>query len=207
MTVAQKNQKDLIHQEVQTLLDKKAVIEVPPAQADNGFYSTLFLVPKKEGQHRQPPTSQQVCESRAFQDGGDAHCAGPPAGGRLDDTTQFEGCILCDSCPQAPPEIYLIQVEEQELPIPVPFSLSTAPCTFTKVLRPVVGLLRELGIYLDDILIMNQDKKRAHQATWTAIDLLESLGFLVSYDKSVLQKITFLGFVLNSIAKEVRLPQ
>ena len=78
-------------------------------------------------------------------------------------------------------------------------------------MRPVIGLLRELGIrciiYLDDILLMNQ---LAHQQTCTAIDLLESLGFLVNYDKLVLdpvQEIVFLGFVLNSIAKEVRLPQ
>ena len=50
MTVAQENQEDLIHQEVRTLLDKKAIVEVHPAQADDGFYPTLFfLVPKKEG--------------------------------------------------------------------------------------------------------------------------------------------------------------
>ena len=96
----------------------------------------------------------------------------------------------------------------------LPFGLSTAPCTFTKVLRPVIGLLRELGIrcviYLDDILIMNQDKEMARQQTWTAIDLLESLGFLVNYEKFVLdlvQEIVFLGFLSNSMAKEVRLPQ
>ena len=52
VTVAQENQEDLIHQEVRTLLNKKAIVEVPPAQADDGFYSILFLVPKKEGQHR-----------------------------------------------------------------------------------------------------------------------------------------------------------
>ena len=82
---------------------------------------------------------------------------------------------------------------------------------FTKVLSPVIGLLRELGIrcviYLEDILIMNQDKELACQQTWAAIDLLESLGFLVNYyNKSILdpvQEIVFLGFVLiqNSIAK------
>ena len=81
---------------------------------------------------------------------------------------------------------------------------------FTKVLSPVIGLLRELGIrcviYLEDIL-MNQDKELACQQTWAAIDLLESLGFLVNYyNKSILdpvQEIVFLGFVLiqNSIVK------
>ena len=76
----------------------------------------------------------------------------------------------------------------------LPFSLSTAPQTFTKVLCPVIGLLRELGIrcviYLDDIIIiMNQDKELARQQTWTAIDLLESLGFLVNYGKPVMDPV------------------
>ena len=38
MTVAQKNQEELIHQEVQILVDKGAIVEVPPAQVDEGFY-------------------------------------------------------------------------------------------------------------------------------------------------------------------------
>ena len=69
----------------------------------------------------------------------------------------------------------------------------------------MVGLLRKMGIrcviYLDDILIMNEDKELARQMTWAAIDLLESLGFLVNHQKSVLeptQELTFLGFVLDS---------
>lgn len=37
-TVAQKNQEELIHQEVQTLVDKGAIVEVPPTQVDEGFY-------------------------------------------------------------------------------------------------------------------------------------------------------------------------
>ena len=37
-TVAQKNQEELIHQEVQTLVDKGVIVEVPPTQVDEGFY-------------------------------------------------------------------------------------------------------------------------------------------------------------------------
>ena len=68
----------------------------------------------------QPPTPQQVHESGALQNGGDAHRAGPPAGGRLDDTTRSEGCVLRNSYPQAPPKISSIQMEKQGLSIPVP---------------------------------------------------------------------------------------
>ena len=105
VTVAQRNQEEPIHQEVQTLLDKGAVIGVPPAQADEGFYSTLLLVPKRGPEQAgvQPSSSEQICESRAFQNGGNAQCERPPARGRLDDKTRFEGCILCNSGTQAPP--------------------------------------------------------------------------------------------------------
>ena len=45
--------------------------------------------------------------------------------------------------------------------------------------------------------------------TWAAIDLLEALGFLVSFKKSVVkpsQAMEYLGFLINSIWKEIRLP-
>ncbi|CAH2272506.1 Hypothetical predicted protein [Pelobates cultripes] len=43
----------------------------------------------------------------------------------------------------------------------LPFGLSSAPWCFTKLLKPVVALLRSRGIrmiiYLDDMLIMTQE--------------------------------------------------
>ena len=45
----------------------------------------------------------------------------------------------------------------------LPFGLAVAPRLFTKVLKPVVALLRRAGIrliiYLDDLLFMNQSKE------------------------------------------------
>ena len=44
----------------------------------------------------------------------------------------------------------------------LPFRLSAAPQVFTKLLKPVVGFLHQMGIqliiYLDDILILHQAK-------------------------------------------------
>jgi len=44
----------------------------------------------------------------------------------------------------------------------LPFGLSPAPRVFTKLLKPVVGFLRQNGchliIYLDDLLMMHQDR-------------------------------------------------
>ena len=70
----------------------------------------------------------------------------------------------------------------------LPFGLSTAPRIFTKLLRPVVGLLRSRGvrcvIYLDDILILAQRKDMLLHQTAATLELLESLGFLMNYKKS-----------------------
>ena len=96
----------------------------------------------------------------------------------------------------------------------LPFGLATAPRVFTKLRRPVVGFLRSHEIhcvtYLDDILIMHQDKKVVVEHTATVIGLLEALGFLINYPKSQLelsQIIDFLGFIVDSLKRELRLPQ
>ena len=95
----------------------------------------------------------------------------------------------------------------------LPFGLSSAPYTFTKLLKPAVALLRKLGIrcilYLDDMLIMAQSKTALLEHLAMAIDLLVSLGFIINLDKSVIKPtrlIEFLGFLLNSISMSISLP-
>ena len=57
-------------------------------------------------------------------------------------------------------------------------------------MKPVVGLLRQLGIrliiYLDNMLIMAQSRDIALQHASTALALLQGLGFMINYLKSVL---------------------
>ena len=69
----------------------------------------------------------------------------------------------------------------------LPFGLSSAPRIFTKLMKPVVGLLRQvvirLIIYLDDLLIMAQSQDLALQHASTALELLEGLGFMVNCEK------------------------
>ena len=87
----------------------------------------------------------------------------------------------------------------------MPFELNVAPRIFTKLLKPVVAWLRGQGIrliiYLDDILIMASSVELVKQHKQITIRLLESLGFLINYDKSMLiptQKIQFLGLLIDS---------
>ena len=51
-TRAPGNQAALIQEEVNALVKKEAIIRIPREEARERFFSTLFLVPKKEGQFR-----------------------------------------------------------------------------------------------------------------------------------------------------------
>ena len=95
----------------------------------------------------------------------------------------------------------------------LPFGLTSAPRVFTKILKPVVGALRQkeirLIIYLDDILIMHQEKEHLMQLTSLVCKMFEALGLIVSITKSQLtptQKIEFLGFIVNSVSLHMAFP-
>ena len=87
----------------------------------------------------------------------------------------------------------------------LPFGLNTAPRIFTKLLKPVVAYLRtrniRLLIYLDDILIIGSSVQILREHTALVIELLQNLGFIINYEKSLLTPtpvLEFLGFLINS---------
>jgi len=95
----------------------------------------------------------------------------------------------------------------------LPFGLSSAPRAFTKLLKPVVGFLRQNGcrliIYLDDLLMMHQDRAQLEQITQFTCQLFESLGLIVNQKKSMLtpaQEMDFLGFHLCSTTMRILIP-
>ena len=85
------------------------------------------------------------------------------------------------------------------------FGLSSAPRTFTKLLHPVIAVLRQAGIhlviYLDDILVMGRNRAEALRATPTLLHLLYGLGFIVNLKESQLlpsRVLVYLGFEVDS---------
>nr|CAI5851674.1 unnamed protein product [Callosobruchus analis] len=94
----------------------------------------------------------------------------------------------------------------------LPFGVSTAPYTFTKMMKPLIQNLRAHGIitvnYLDDILILGSTKTEYRDNVHTALQLLQSLGFLINLKKSSLipnKSCKFLGLVFNSTQMSVQL--
>ena len=87
----------------------------------------------------------------------------------------------------------------------LPFGLATSPREFTKLLRPVVQLLRLQGIkvhvYLDDWLVRADSAELALRHTDLVVRVLRHLGWVLNLAKSELvprQVFHFLGMAFNT---------
>ena len=93
-----------------------------------------------------------------------------------------------------------------------PNGLALCPGKFTKLLKPVVSILRQQGhisvIYIDALWLTADNLSQCPKNVIDTTSLLDKVGFVIHHEKSVLlptQIITFLGFVLNSILMQVSL--
>ena len=209
----------LIDQEVQELLAKQAVHYVPTSrQNEQGFISSLFVVPKKGGGHR-PVINLRPLNSFI-----------PYEHFKMESIHMLKDLIRKDD--------YLVKVDLKDayLTVPIwekhqkylrflwrdsllefaclPFGLASAPRVFTKLLKSVLSVLRQRGIrliaYLEDFLIMAESKQLALQHAATTLNILEGLGFVINYQKSLLipsQQIEFLGYMVNSVSMSLTLPK
>ena len=195
--------------------DKRGSLRDP--EFPQGFYSSLFLVPKKDGGKR-PVINLK-----------DLNAYVPPYHFKMEGLHTLRDILkegdwmtkvdLKDSYFMIP----IHQSDRQFLRFStgsqhfqfncLPFGLSCAPWVFTKTLKPVLTLLRELGVrlvaYIDDILVLAETVEKAQEHMEALIYLLENLGYIVHPEKSVrhpTQEIEFLGMMVDSRTRELRLP-
>ena len=93
-----------------------------------------------------------------------------------------------------------------------PNGLAFCPRKFTKLLKPVYSTLRNLGnltvAYIDDSYLSADTYELCVHNVIDTLSLFHQLGFVMHPDKSVLiptQRLTFLGFVLDSQSMTVAL--
>ena len=86
-----------------------------------------------------------------------------------------------------------------------PNGLACCPRLFTKILKPVMAYLHQLGfistIFIDDTLLMGDSELECVRNVLASLDIFQRLGFVIHPTKSVLKpvrEITYLGFVINS---------
>jgi hypothetical protein len=204
-------------QEIHTLLQKQALVRVMPQDLlKPAFYSLLFLVPKWNGGFRPVidvsrlnrfvdcphfkmetvRTIQQAVRPGDWSfsiDLSDAYLHVPihPSSRR------FLRIALSTS------EVYEFRV--------LPFGLNTAPRVFTRVATAVAAHLRRRGIrihvYLDDWLVLDQNRLSLEERIPEILLFVRSLGFLVNEKKSRLypsQRFEHLGLLFDTSAQMIR---
>lgn len=199
-------QKNVLLLEINSLIAKKALVKVVPSNP--GFYSHLFVVPKRTGGFR--PVIDLKALNR-FITCPTFRMETPQSIRKQIQVGEVTTSIdLADAYLHIPvhPEFqpYLrIAVEDQVWQFQaMPFGLNIAPRSFTYLLTPVAAALRAQGIkvhrYLDDWLIRAPSVQVAKQHTEQVLQLFTKLGLLVRYEKSDLvpkDTFVFLGIHFN----------
>ena len=205
-----------IDEEVQKLITKGAVKEVPPCM--DQFLSQIFLLPKKDGSARLVinlrPLNQFILQAHFKME----------SLGMMRDLLREGDWMASIDLKDAYLSVTIWEGHRKYLRFPwkdtiyefqcLPFGLSSAPRVFTKLLKPVLARLRQQGIrlimYLDDMLVMAQYKEELEGHLSQITSLLEDLGFVVNREKSQLiptQIIQYLGFRVDSKEMKVRLSE
>ena len=133
----------------------------------------------------EPEASERLGGYSPFQDGVNKDSERSSAKEGLDVQARPERCIFQSRSSQnTRSRIYLKFYWDSQIWQfkTLPFGLSSAPYTFTKLMKPVVATMRRLGIrvvlYLDDMLVMAGSMMEARTHLATALELLTSLGFI-----------------------------
>ena len=205
-----------LEEEIQSLLQKGAIRRCPRRAA--GFYSTMFVTPKKGGSWRPIINLRSLnryvitphFKMETIQNLKDVLRQGDFMA-KIDLKDAYQAVPIHE-----PDRKYLRFVWKGETFefSTLPFGLASAPLVFTKLLKPVVAFLRQMGIrimiYLDDILIMAPSPEEVSRNLQLVIQILTHLGFVINQKKCILtptQWIEFLGFVVDSVRMVLSLPQ
>jgi len=205
----------MISTEIGELMSKGAVVETTPSQGS--FVSQIFLVEKKEGGQR-PVINLKALNMFVKHE-----------------HFKMEGLHTLPDLIQQKDWMIKLDLKDAYLQIPIhtdhqhllqfhwegkiyqfqclPFGLTSAPRVFSKVMKPVVGALRHMGIrliiYLDDLLILHQSMEELVQLTPLICQLFGALGLVVNGKKSILtprQNLEFLGFQVDSVNLQLIFP-
>ena len=211
-SVFNSHQHSIVNAEIAKLLAKGVI--VPAAQETEEFISTIFLRPKKDGTHRTILNLKACNEFIVYH-----HFKM--------DTLEAAVNMMRPGCFMAS-----VDLKDAYYTVPIhpshqkylkfcfdsafykytclPNGLASAPRIFTKLLKPVYATLRSMGHlnsgYIDDSYLQGDNSKECHRNVIDTIMLFTKLGFHIHPEKSVFipsQKLTFLGFVLDSIAMTV----
>lgn len=195
-------------EEVQSLLGKHAIETVPLDQIGQGYYSTFFVVPKKDGGLRPilnlKPLNVYLQKS---------HFKMETLRSIIQALQKGDWAISLDlkdaylQIPVYPPHRKYLRFCISGIHYQfraMPFGIAIAPRVYTKVMAAVGGFLRSRQIYiymyLDDWLVKSHVQKVLMNQLQETILTLIDLGLVINLKKSQLvpsQQITYLGALFD----------
>ena len=208
-------EKKIVDNEIQDLLRKGVIKETCHEQGE--FVSNIFLRRKKNGKYRMILNLKEFNKSVEYHhfkmdtfetslrqitkgcvmasiDIKDAYCVPVHSEYRKYLKFEFNSTLFQFTC--------------------LPNGLSCAPRKYTKMMKPVYSHLRSQGHnicgYIDDNLLIADTEEELSEAINATTTLLESLGFTLNVEKSVLtpsMSIVYLGFIIDSRKMQVTLEQ
>ncbi|XP_076746637.1 uncharacterized protein LOC112431703 [Maylandia zebra] len=208
----------VLREEIQALLQKRAIRVVPASETDKGWYSRYFVIPKKGGGLR-PILDLRVLNTYLR-------------------TYRFKMLTLRQLLSAVGPGDWFATIDLTDAYFHVaihpkhrqflrfafegvayeylvlPFGLSLAPRTFTKCAEAALAPLRKRGIrilaYLDDWALVACSREQAETQLSRVLSHIQTLGFSVNFQKSSLipgQQIAFLGLEICSLSSRARLSE
>ena len=201
--------------EVQDLEAKRAISKV--REDGMGFVSPMFLVPKSDGTWR-PVVNLKALNryvvSQHFKMESIRMVKGLIEQGDWLLKLDLKDAYLTVSIDQGHRKYLCFHWQGQMWQFRVlPFGLNSASWTFTKLTKPIVSTLRQLGIrviiYLDDMLVLADSVQEARAHLRAVVEILVALGFVRNTKKSVFQpaqRLEFLGFVIDTRDMLIPLP-
>lgn len=203
-----------IHQEIESLLVKKVLVECQHEYGE--FLSPIFSVPKKNDKVRLILNLKNLNEYVKY-----SHFKMDSIHTALDLVTQncwMASLDLKDAYysvgihPDFQKYLKFAYKSKLYKYTAYPNGLSSCPRNFTKLMKPVLCVLRTKGhiiiIFIDDLLLIATSFDKCCETVIETIQLLSKLGFVVHLEKSVFipqRNVTFLGFAINSSTMKITL--
>ena len=203
--------------EVSELCAKAAVVPVPTDQQGRGYYSTYFLVPKKDGGVRPilnlKPFNKNVPKQHFKMETLQGILPTLEPGLWLASLDLKDAYFHVPMHPSCHPWLrFAIQGSHYQYRV-LPFGLSLAPLVFTRVVQCLVAWMRERGFrvhaYLDDLLIIAHSPAQLTRHLEIVVHTLVSAGFTINLKKSDLlpsQDLVYIGGRLRTDLGRVFLP-
>lgn len=162
-----REKKEALLQYVKMLVLQQAVVPVPDLEKHLGFYSPVFLVPKKSGGWKPvldlKRLNRYIRVEHFKMESLNTVILSVQPGDWMASIDLQDAYLHIPIHPQFQPFLQF-RIGDLHLQFQcLPFGFSTAPRTFTKVLVAILAPLREKGIrvlhYLDDILVLSQHRQ------------------------------------------------